>query len=92
MRGGILPEAKSRAVLSCQLATGAEIRVVLYVTRRSVSGLLEVSTLTAALEGGTYSAVAALFTSGELDAYKTTTPVNHDFVSISAPQRWQGRI
>ena len=43
----------------------------------------DLNALTAALSGGTYTSVANLFTSGELDAYKTTAAGNHDLVSIS---------
>lgn len=43
----------------------------------------DMNALTTALTNGSYTNVAALFTSGELDAYKTTPPGNHDFVNIT---------
>lgn len=43
----------------------------------------DLNALAAALTNGSYTTVADLFTSGELDAYKTTAPGDHDFVSIS---------
>lgn len=43
----------------------------------------DMNALTAALTNGTYTNVAALFTGGQLDAYKTTAPGNHDFINIT---------
>lgn len=43
----------------------------------------DMNALTTALTNGSYTNVAALFTGGELDAYKTTPPGNHDFVNIT---------
>jgi len=50
-------------------------------TEQLVTG--DLNTLATALTNGSYTTVADLFTSGELDAYKTTAPGDHDFVSIT---------
>jgi len=50
-------------------------------TEQLVAG--DLSTLATALADGSYTTVAALFTGGELDAYKTTAPGAHDFINIT---------
>jgi autotransporter-associated beta strand protein len=59
-------------------------QVQLSITSRTEQlGSPDLSALTDALAGGSYTTVAALFTTGQLDAYKTTAPSNHDFINIS---------
>jgi autotransporter-associated beta strand protein len=67
---------------SVEVQNGGQVQ--LSITNRTEQlGSSDLSALTDALTGGSYTTVAALFATGQLDAYKTTAPGNHDFVNIS---------
>jgi autotransporter-associated beta strand protein len=65
-----------------EVQSGGQVQLSIS-NRTEQLGSSELSALTDALNGGAYTTVAALFTTGQLDAYKTTAPGNHDFVNIS---------
>jgi autotransporter-associated beta strand protein len=65
-----------------EVQSGGQVQFSI-TNRTEQLGSSDLSALTDALTGGSYTTVAALFTTGQLDAYKTTAPGNHDFVNIS---------
>jgi fibronectin-binding autotransporter adhesin len=65
-----------------EVQSGGQVQLSI-TSRTEQLGSSDMTTLTDALAGGSYTSVAALFAGGQLDAYKTTAPGNHDFINIS---------